>query len=101
MDWTKAAMEEAGIFIVLGHLVKLPIEANLQSFINTSGEIVLYRRKIKPTLVERSITGEEGILNADIDLRNRDFAMNLIDVVGHYSRPDLLSLNVNPEAAKH
>ncbi|TKA58263.1 hypothetical protein B0A49_13324, partial [Cryomyces minteri] len=81
--------------------MKLPIEANLQSSINTSGEIVLHRRKIKPTLVERSITGEEGILNADIDLRNRDFAMNLIDAVGHYSRPDLLSLNVNPEAAKH
>ncbi|KAL2355114.1 hypothetical protein BJ546DRAFT_826458, partial [Cryomyces antarcticus] len=26
-----------------------------QSFINTSGEVVLHRRKIKPTLVERSI----------------------------------------------
>ncbi len=45
--------------------------------------------------------GAEGILYADVNLQDRDFATQMIDVVGHYSRPDLLSLNVNPVAAKH
>ena len=45
--------------------------------------------------------GEEGLLIADIDLSTIDFAKQMIDVVGHYSRPDLLSLNITSEAAKH
>jgi nitrilase len=45
--------------------------------------------------------GEEGILYAEIDVRARDLALQMIDVVGHYSRPDLLSLNVNSTAARH
>ena len=30
-----------------------------------------------------------------------DFAKQMIDVVGHYSRLDLLSLNITSEAARH
>ena len=45
--------------------------------------------------------GHEGILAADIDLGAIDYAKQVLDVVGHYSRPDLLSLNVNREPAKH
>lgn len=52
-------------------------------------------------LVEALDPGEEGILYADINLEDRTYATQNIDVVGHYSRPDLLSLNVNPVAAKH
>ncbi len=44
--------------------------------------------------------GEEGILKADVDLRDIDYAKGMIDPVGHYARPDLLSLIVNPKAAK-
>lgn len=44
--------------------------------------------------------GKEGIMQADIDLTDIDYAKSMIDTVGHYSRPDLLSLNVNPTAAK-
>jgi predicted amidohydrolase len=44
--------------------------------------------------------GEEGVLTADIDLADIDYAKAMIDTVGHYSRPDLLSLNVNPTAAQ-
>ena len=44
--------------------------------------------------------GKEGIMQADIDLDEIDYAKGMIDTVGHYSRPDLLSLNVNPTAAK-
>jgi predicted amidohydrolase len=46
-------------------------------------------------------TGVEAILTADIDLQDIDYAKTFIDTVGHYARPDLLSLLVNPEAAKH
>jgi predicted amidohydrolase len=44
--------------------------------------------------------GEEGILTADIDLADIDYAKRMIYNVGHYSRPDLFSLNVIPTAAK-
>jgi nitrilase len=44
--------------------------------------------------------GEEGVLIADIDLADIDYAKAMIDTVGHYSRPDLLSLNVNLKAAQ-
>jgi len=44
--------------------------------------------------------GEEGIVTADIDLADIDYAKAMADPVGHYSRPDLLSLNVNAKEAK-
>jgi nitrilase len=44
--------------------------------------------------------GEEGILTAVVDLKDINYAKGMIDTVGHYSRPDLLSLLVNPTAAK-
>lgn len=45
--------------------------------------------------------GAEVILKADINLRDIDRPKAFIDVVGHYARPDLLSLLVNPVADKH
>ncbi|KAL6852097.1 carbon-nitrogen hydrolase [Trichoderma novae-zelandiae] len=44
--------------------------------------------------------GEEGILKADISLGDIVKAKIFLDVVGHYARPDLLSLLVNPTVAK-
>jgi nitrilase len=41
--------------------------------------------------------GEEGLLYADIDLHKKALAKHNLDVVGHYSRPDLLSLRVTTE----
>ncbi|EHK20517.1 uncharacterized protein TRIVIDRAFT_48875 [Trichoderma virens Gv29-8] len=52
-------------------------------------------------LVDPLDPGEEGILSAEIELSTIDYAKQLLDVVGHYSRPDLLSLKVNLEPAKH
>ncbi|KAF4958999.1 hypothetical protein FSARC_10868 [Fusarium sarcochroum] len=43
--------------------------------------------------------GEEGILYADVDLAFRAMMQQNLDLVGHYSRPDLLSLQVTTEAA--
>lgn len=51
-------------------------------------------------LAEHLPAGEEGIVKADIDLSDIDYAKGMIDTVGHYSRPDLLSLHVNSKAAK-
>jgi nitrilase len=51
-------------------------------------------------LAEPLEDGEEGILVAEIDLRDIDRAKTFIDTVGHYARPDLLSLLINPTADK-
>ncbi|KOS20856.1 Aliphatic nitrilase [Escovopsis weberi] len=40
--------------------------------------------------------GVEGIVKADINLDDLTMARMVIDVAGHYSRPDLLGLRVNP-----
>ncbi len=45
--------------------------------------------------------GDEGILFTDVNLRDIDYPKAFIDVVGHYARPDLLSLLVNPKADRH
>ncbi|UKZ78819.1 hypothetical protein TrVFT333_006564 [Trichoderma virens FT-333] len=139
MDQIREAVKKAGIFIVLGYSERDGDSLYIsQSFIDPTGTIVLHRRKIKPTGVERSVwgdgqadglinvvdspfgggfamlfgpdgtalvdpldPGEEGILSAEIELNTIDYAKQLLDVVGHYSRPDLLSLKVNLEPAKH
>jgi hypothetical protein len=36
-----------------------------------------------------------------VNLRDIDKPKAFIDVVGHYARPDLLSLKVNEKVAKH
>lgn len=45
-------------------------------------------------LVRSLASGEEGILYADVDVSRRALAKHNLDTVGHYSRPDLLSLRV-------
>ncbi len=61
---------------------------------------MIFGPDVRP-LVEALDPGEEGILQADIDLQDIDYAKNMIDTVGHYARPDLLSLLVKPEEALH
>lgn len=50
-------------------------------------------------LTEPLDSGAEGIVYAEIDLADRAKAKQNLDVVGHYSRPDLLSLKVTSTAA--
>jgi nitrilase len=41
---------------------------------------------------------EETIVHAEIDLEERELAKAYLDGLGHYSRPDLLTLNIREEA---
>lgn len=59
MDRIRAAVKEAGIFVVLGYSERDGASLYIaQSFISPDGEIVLHRRKIKPTHVERALWGD-------------------------------------------
>lgn len=52
-------------------------------------------------LVDALAPDEEGILQADIVLSDIDNSKTLLDPVGQYSRPDLLSLLVNSTEGRH
>lgn len=59
MDRIRAAVKKAGIVVVLGFSERDGASLYIaQSFIDTTGEILHHRRKIKPTHVERSIWGD-------------------------------------------
>jgi nitrilase len=59
MDRIRAAAKKAKVFVVLGYSERDGASLYIaQSFINTEDEIVLHRRKIKPTHVERSVWGD-------------------------------------------
>jgi hypothetical protein len=41
---------------------------------------------------------QEKIVTAEVDFRDRIIAKNIVDCVGHYSRPDILRLQMGPQA---
>jgi nitrilase len=47
------------------------------------------------TVLAGPLTGETGILYAQIDADNARLSRREFDVVGHYSRPDVFELRVN------
>jgi len=49
-------------------------------------------------IVEGPVFEREAIVHTEIDLSERELAKAYVDGVGHYSRPDLLTLNVRDEA---
>jgi predicted amidohydrolase len=51
-------------------------------------------------LVKRLPPNVEGILYADIDIGDKYKAKQVLDTVGHYCRPDQLSLRVNTHPAR-
>ena len=53
------------------------------------------------TLLAPPLTDGEGMVVADLDLSLVDKRKRMMDSVGHYSRPELLSLLVNRSAHPH
>ena len=49
-------------------------------------------------IIEGPVFEREGIVHAEIDLSVRELVKVYVDGVGHYSRPDLLTLNIRDEA---
>ncbi len=47
-------------------------------------------------IIEGPLEAEEGIIYAEIDLKEIIKAKRMFDVVGHYSRPDVFNFKVNP-----
>jgi amidase/nitrilase len=49
-------------------------------------------------IIEGPVFGREAIVHTEIDLSERELNKVYVDGVGHYSRPDLLTLNIRDEA---
>jgi len=49
-------------------------------------------------IIEGPVFEREGIVHTEIDLSLRELVKVYVDGVGHYSRPDLLTLNIRDEA---
>jgi len=49
-------------------------------------------------IIEGPVFGRECIVHAEIDMEERDLAKAYVDCLGHYSRPDLLSLRIQDAA---
>ncbi|KAM6506618.1 hypothetical protein FSOLCH5_013591 [Fusarium solani] len=154
MDLLKATAKECSIAIVLGFSEQSRTHSIYisQAILSPQGEVLMHRRKIKPTHMERTLFGDgsdaelvlnnvveidfgpdygkikeglscrqpggghscvigpdgrrltnplegspgkEGIVYADLDLTKVVATRGFLDIVGHYSRPDLLWLGVD------
>jgi len=93
--------KEGGIFVISCcmtlHIDDLPEElkniyAKGKEWISTGNSCI-----INPNgkIISGTLDSEEGILYADIDLREIIAAKRKFDVVGHYARPDVFNFSVN------
>lgn len=46
-------------------------------------------------LVTGPLNQEQGVLYAEVDISQVGLSRRILDIVGHYSRPDIFTLNVN------
>jgi len=76
---------------------KSELYPNADEWINPGDSVV-----IEPggKIVAGPMRRELGVLYADIDLERVGIARRSLDVVGHYSRPDIFQLHVNATALK-
>ena len=76
---------------------KSDLYPNADEWINAGDSVV-----IEPggKIAAGPMRGELGILYADVDLERVGIARRSLDVVGHYSRPDIFQLHVNTSPLK-
>ena len=92
---------ENGVFVVSSSWFLRPedIPADLRSEMKynlaVGGSCVVHP---SGRIVEGPVFGEETIVWAEIDMEEREVAKAYLDGVGHYSRPDLLNLQIREEA---
>lgn len=83
----RRAVRKAGITIVLGYSERSGSSIYMaQSAINPNGDIVMHRRKIKPTAVERALWGEgQG--------RFRTFQTSAVSLISvHYAGESIMNV---------
>ncbi|MEE9611120.1 MAG: carbon-nitrogen hydrolase family protein [Desulfatiglandales bacterium] len=80
-------LKEEDIPEELGAVIKYNLAVGGSCIVNPAGVII-----------EGPVFEQETIVHAEIDLGERDVAKAYLDNVGHYSRPDLLSLRIQDEA---
>ncbi|MBL7174782.1 MAG: carbon-nitrogen hydrolase family protein [Desulfobacteraceae bacterium] len=80
-------LKEEDIPLDLRDIVKYNLAVGGSCIVNPSGMII-----------EGPVFDEETIVHAEIDMGERDIVKAYLDGLGHYSRPDLLSLRIQDEA---
>ena len=92
---------EGGLFVISNcmtlHINDLPedlqkIYPKGEEWISTGNSCII---NPKGRLIAGPLDSEEGIIYADIDLKEIISAKRRLDVVGHYARPDVFNFSVN------
>ncbi|KAH7239566.1 hypothetical protein MRS44_015075 [Fusarium solani] len=104
-NFSNILSQEGACFVVLASQIlteKSKEAANIQGYAYTEKSGGGFSTIFSPfgqELVEPLKPDEEGILYAEVDIKEKYKAKQNLDTVGHYSRPDQLSLRVNTHAS--
>jgi nitrilase len=103
-DWLGSMQHiarEGGLFVISNcmtlHMNDLPedlqkIYPKEEEWISTGNSCII---NPKGRIIAGPLDSEEGIIYADIDLKEIISAKRRLDVVGHYARPDVFNFSVN------
>ncbi|OKL56108.1 hypothetical protein UA08_08685 [Talaromyces atroroseus] len=105
-EFTRILAIEGGCFALIAtqvvskeHAAKIGIDGFRFARLPSGGFSMIFG-PFGEELVEPLPADQEGILYADCDLSRKAEAKQNLDLVGHYSRPDMLSLRVNRYPSK-
>ena len=103
-DWLGSMQHiarEGGLFVISNcmtlHIDDMPPELkevypSKTSWISTGESCII---NPKGQIISGPLDSEEGIIYADIDLREIISAKRRFDVAGHYTRPDVFNFSIN------
>ena len=81
-----------------GHDQDVWTDDSVEMFLRLGGRNHHFIANPAGVIIKGPVFNEETLVHAEIDLGERDLAKAYFDCVGHYSRPDLLSLRIHDEA---